>query len=136
MQPIQPIQPDTTTNACAPKPKPMAQVIDPHQMQEAPSIRHTHFVNDLTPEDIDKAVAEYAARIRAQLSEPILTVNTMSRLMNVAFHRTAKILELDCSAKKALLGQSTNKVVRAAAMFDKLTDEERELLLSKVKADK
>lgn len=91
------------------------------------------FVNDLTPEEREKAVAEYTERIREQLSGETISVNCMSRLLNIAHPRVAAMLSITNSAREALLDTSTNKVVRAKSLLQKLSDEQRKLLMEQLK---
>lgn len=95
-----------------------------------------YFVNDLTPEEREQAVSEYADRIREQLSGEHISINCMSRLLNMAHPRVTALLQVTSSAKEALLDNSTNKVVRAKSLLSKLTDEQRQLLLQQLKEGK
>lgn len=87
------------------------------------------FINDLTPEEREQAVSEYADRIREQLSGETISINCMSRLLNMAHPRVTALLAVTSSAKEALLDSSTNKVVRAKSLLSKLTEEQRAALL-------
>lgn len=87
------------------------------------------FINDLTPEEREQAVNEYADRIREQLSGETISINCMSRLLNMAHPRVTALLAVTSSAKEALLDSSTNKVVRAKSLLSKLTEEQRAALL-------
>lgn len=87
------------------------------------------FVNDLSPEEREQAVAEYADRIREQLSGETISINCMSRLLNMAHPRVTALLAVTASAKEALLDSSANKVVRAKSLLSKLTEEQRAVLL-------
>ena len=87
------------------------------------------FVNDLSPEEREQAVAEYADRIREQLSGETIRINCMSRLLNMAHPRVTALLAVTASAKEALLDSSANKVVRAKSLLSKLTEEQRAVLL-------
>lgn len=87
------------------------------------------FINDLSPEEREQAVAEYADRIREQLSGETISINCMSRLLNMAHPRVTALLAVTSSAKEALLDSSTNKVVRAKSLLSKLTEEQRAALL-------
>lgn len=95
-----------------------------------------YFVNDLTPEEREQAVSEYADRIREQLSGKQISINCMSRLLNMAHPRVTALLQVTSSAKEALLDNSTNKVVRVKSLLSKLTDEQRQLLLQQLKEGK
>ena len=96
---------------------------------------HQLFINDLTEEERDLAVAEYAKRIREQLSAERITVNCMSRLLNVSHPRVSALLAVSKSAKEALLSNTANRVVRAKSLLSKLSDEERALLMEQFKKD-
>jgi hypothetical protein len=93
------------------------------------------FINDLTEEERELAVAEYAKRIREQLSAERITVNCMSRLLNVSHPRVSALLAVSKSAKEALLSNTANRVVRAKSLLSKLSDEERALLMEQFKKD-
>lgn len=93
------------------------------------------FINDLTPEERERAVAEYTERIREQLSGDTISVNCMSRLLNIAHPRVAAMLSVTNSAREALLDSSTNKVVRAKSLLQKLSDEQRKLLIEQMKSE-
>jgi len=93
------------------------------------------FINDLTEEEREQAVAEYAKRIREQLSGERITVNCMSRLLNVSHPRVSALLAISKSAKEALLSNTANRVVRAKSLLSKLSDEERALLMAQFKKD-
>ena len=53
-------------------PVPAPKAVAPDDKQE-----RTCFVNDLSPEEVDKAVEEYSKRIREQLSGETITVSTL-----------------------------------------------------------
>lgn len=93
------------------------------------------FINDLTEEERELAVQEYAKRIREQLSAERITVNCMSRLLNVSHPRVSALLAVSKSAKEALLSNTANRVVRAKSLLSKLSDEERALLMEQFKKD-
>lgn len=93
------------------------------------------FINDLTEEERELAVQEYAKRIREQLSAERITVNCMSRLLNVSHPRVSALLAISKSAKEALLSNTANRVVRAKSLLSKLSDEERALLMEQFKKD-
>ena len=93
------------------------------------------FINDLTPEEREQAVAEYADRIREQLSGPTISINCMSRLLNMAHPRVTALLAVTSSAKEALLDSSTNKVVRAKSLLSKLTEEQRAELIKSLQKE-
>ena len=93
------------------------------------------FINDLTPEEREQAVTEYADRIREQLSGPTISINCMSRLLNMAHPRVTALLAVTSSAKEALLDSSTNKVVRAKSLLSKLTEEQRAELIKSLQKE-
>lgn len=93
------------------------------------------FINDLTPEEREQAVSEYADRIREQLSGPTISINCMSRLLNMAHPRVTALLAVTSSAKEALLDSSTNKVVRAKSLLSKLTEEQRAELIKSLQKE-
>lgn len=93
------------------------------------------FINDLTPEEMEQAVTEYADRIREQLSGPTISINCMSRLLNMAHPRVTSLLAVTSSAKEALLDSSTNKVVRAKSLLSKLTEEQRAELIKSLQKE-
>lgn len=94
------------------------------------------FRNDLTEEEKERAVTEYSERLREQLSGETISVNCMSRLLNMAHPKVSNILRLTDSAKNALLDNTTNKVVRAKSLLDKLSESEREILMNQLKSEK
>ena len=125
MQQTNPIQTNT------PVAKPVAQP----EVKPETAAKRQGFVNDLTPEERERAVQEYAERIREQLSEDTISVNCMSRLLNIAHPRVAAMLAVTTSAKEALLDSSTNKVVRAKSLLSKLSDKQRKLLIEQMKSE-
>lgn len=96
----------------------------------------TCFVNDLSPEEVDKAVEEYSKRIREQLSGETITVNCMSRLLNMSHPRTSALLKASASAKEALLDNGASKVARAQSLLSKLTPEQRDQLVKQLQEEK
>lgn len=95
----------------------------------------TCFVNDLSPEEVDKAVEEYSKRIREQLSGETITVNCMSRLLNMSHPRTSALLKASASAKEALLDNGASKVARAQSLLSKLTPEQRDQLVKQLQEE-
>lgn len=93
------------------------------------------FINDLSPEEREQAVSEYADRIREQLSGETISINCMSRLLNMAHPRVTALLAVTSSAKEALLDSSTNKVVRAKSLLSKLTEEQRAELIKSLQKE-
>lgn len=93
------------------------------------------FINDLTAEEREQAVAEYAERIREQLSGDTISVNCMSRLLNMAHPKVSALLAITSSAKEALLDTSANKVVRAKSLLAKLSPEQRSLLVQQLRQE-
>lgn len=93
------------------------------------------FINDLSPEEREQAVQEYAERIREQLSGETISINCMSRLLNMAHPKVTSLLAVTASAKEALLDTSTNKVVRAKSLLSKLSDEQRKLLIEQMQKE-
>jgi hypothetical protein len=100
-----------------------------------PTEKRQAFVNDLTPEEREQAVTEYAERIREQLSGEYISVNCMSRLLNMAHPKVSSLLAVSSSAKEALLDTSVNKVVRAKSLLSKLSDEQRKLLIEQMQKE-
>lgn len=121
-----PINQTTTPQAIAPTPAPTE--VDRSEKRQV-------FINDLTAEEREQAVTEYAERIREQLSGDTISVNCMSRLLNMAHPKVSALLAVSSSAKEALLDTSVNKVVRAKSLLSKLSDEQRKLLIEQMQKE-
>lgn len=121
-----PINQTTIPQATAPTPVPTE--VDRTEKRQ-------FFVNDLTAEEREQAVTEYAERIREQLSGDTISVNCMSRLLNMAHPKVSALLAVSSSAKEALLDTSVNKVVRAKSLLSKLSDEQRKLLIEQMQKE-
>lgn len=117
------------------KPQQPAPVAPETPKEELAAPKREYFVNDLTEEEREQAVSEYAKRIREQLSGDKISINCMSRLLNVSHPKVTALLQISTSAKEALLDQNTSRVVRAKSLLSKLTDEQRELLLNQMKSE-
>lgn len=107
----------------------------PKQSAEPTESKRQVFINDLTPEERERAVTEYAERIREQLSGETISINCMSRLLNMAHPKVSALLSISSSAKEALLDTSASKVVRAKSLLSKLSDEQRKLLIEQLKGE-
>lgn len=116
----------TTPQTAAPTPAPTE--VDKTEKRQV-------FINDLTAEEREQAVAEYAERIREQLSGDTISVNCMSRLLNMAHPKVSALLAITSSAKEALLDTSANKVVRAKSLLAKLSPEQRSLLVQQLQQE-
>lgn len=121
-----PINQTTTPQTAAPTPA---------QTEVDKTEKRQVFINDLTAEEREQAVAEYAERIREQLSGDTISVNCMSRLLNMAHPKVSALLAITSSAKEALLDTSANKVVRAKSLLAKLSPEQRSLLVQQLQQE-
>lgn len=92
------------------------------------------FKNDLTEEDKNEVLARNTEALRKLLAEPTLTVNTVSRILNVQHALASKLCKACTSAKQTLLSwtASTANVRRAKSVLGKLSAEERAELLKQL----
>lgn len=92
------------------------------------------FTNDLTEEDKNEVLARNTEALRKLLAEPTLTVNTVSRILNVQHALASKLCKACPSAKQTLLSwtASTANVRRAKSVLGKLSAEERAELLKQL----
>ena len=92
------------------------------------------FINDLTEEDKNEVLARNTEALRKLLAEPTLTVNTVSRILNVQHALASKLCKACPSAKQTLLSwtASTANVRRAKSVLGKLSAEERAELLKQL----
>lgn len=92
------------------------------------------FTNDLTEEDKNEVLARNTEALRKLLAEPTLTVNTVSRILNVQHAMASKLCKACPSAKQTLLSwtSSTANVRRAKSVLGKLSAEERAELLKQL----
>ena len=92
------------------------------------------FTNDLTEEDKNEVLARNTECLRKLLAEPTLTVNTVSRILNVQHALASKLCKACPSAKQTLLSwtASTANVRRAKSVLGKLSAEERAELLKQL----
>ena len=92
------------------------------------------FTNDLTEEDKNEVLARNTECLRKLLAEPTLTVNTVSRILNVQHALASKLCKACSSAKQTLLSwtASTANVRRAKSVLGKLSAEERAELLKQL----
>jgi hypothetical protein len=92
------------------------------------------FTNDLTEEDKNEVLARNTECLRKLLAEPTLTVNTVSRILNVQHAMASKLCKACPSAKQTLLSwtASTANVRRAKSVLGKLSAEERAELLKQL----
>ena len=92
------------------------------------------FINDLTEEDKNEVLARNTECLRKLLAEPTLTVNTVSRILNVQHALASKLCKACPSAKQTLLSwtASTANVRRAKSVLGKLSAEERAELLKQL----
>lgn len=129
------IQSNSTSNSISQTELPQTPAPTPVQSESDKNEKRQAFVNDLTPEEREQAVTEYAERIREQLSGEYISVNCMSRLLNMAHPKVSSLLAVSSSAKEALLDTSVNKVVRAKSLLSKLSDEQRKLLIEQMQKE-
>lgn len=92
------------------------------------------FTNDLTEEDKNEVLARNTESLRKLLAEPTLTVNTVSRILNVQHALASNMCKACPSAKKTLLSwtATTANVRRAKSVLGKLSAEERAELLKQL----
>lgn len=103
----------------------------PAEKEKEPNIV---FTNDLTEEDKNEVLARNTEALRKLLAEPTLTVNTVSRILNVQHALASKLCKTCPSAKQTLLSwtASTANVRRAKSVLGKLSAEERAELLKQL----
>ena len=103
----------------------------PAEKEKEPNIV---FTNDLTEEDKNEVLARNTEALRKLLAEPTLTVNTVSRILNVQHALASKLCKACPSAKLTLLSwtASTANVRRAKSVLGKLSAEERAELLKQL----
>lgn len=103
----------------------------PAEKEKEPNIV---FTNDLTEEDKNEVLARNTEALRKLLAEPTLTVNTVSRILNVQHALASKLCKACPSAKQTLLSwtASTANVRRAKSVLGKLSAEERAELLKQL----
>lgn len=111
---------------------PLSKIIGtPAEKEKEPNIV---FTNDLTEEDKNEVLARNTEALRKLLAEPTLTVNTVSRILNVQHALASKLCKACPSAKQTLLSwtASTANVRRAKSVLGKLSAEERAELLKQL----
>lgn len=96
--------------------------------------RTEFFINDLTPEAKEEIVKMVEAQTRATLSEPKVTVNSVSRMFGIEHNKVKRQCNLVCGSLTTFVNTRGNaaSLAKIAQSINRLTPSEKQLLMTQL----
>ena len=96
--------------------------------------RTEFFTNDLTPDAKEEIVKMVEAQTRATLSEPRVTVNSVSRMFGIEHNKVKRQCSLVCGSLTTFVFTRDNaaNVAKIAQSINRLTPSEKQLLMTQL----
>ena len=118
----------------------MSTVVEDTPIQEATESKKLYpartefFINDLTPEAKEEIVKMVEAQTRATLSEPKVTVNSVSRMFGIEHNKVKRQCNFVCGSLTTFVNTRGNaaSLAKIAQSINRLTPNEKQLLMTQL----
>lgn len=118
----------------------MSTVVEDTPIQEAAESKKLYpartefFINDLTPEAKEEIVKMVEAQTRATLSEPKVTVNSVSRMFGIEHNKVKRQCKFVCGSLTTFVNTRGNaaSLAKIAQSINRLTPNEKQLLMTQL----